>query len=201
MSNNYTYIIASIPVLSPSFKAEGGSVRPMLEWIESQLDSKDRERVELVCRGFRPDALTEEFYKEAFSTKDGFTKEFFAADLALRNAKVAYLNKALERPETQDVMNVENAPAMEADPAIKKIFQTGNLLERERAIDDYLWSKADEITVMSNFKLADILAICAKLCIIERWLSLDQETGRELLSQLVGGIRGSYGTINFENFR
>lgn len=201
MNNNYTYIVASIPVLSPGYKPEGGSVMPVVDWIRGQLSEKDRASVDFVCNGFDSSKLDREFYLGAFKARDGFTREFFAADLQLRNAKVRYLNKALERPEDQDVMKIEDAPEVASAARIDKIFTGDNLLERERAIDNFLWETADQITLMMNFKLANILAITAKLCIIERWLALDDKAGRELLSQLVTGIRGTYGNINFEQFR
>lgn len=201
VNNNYTYIVASIPVLSPSYKPDGGSVMPVVDWIKSQLSEKDRASVDFVCDGFDSAKLDESFYRKAFSSRDGFTKEFFAADLQLRNAKVKYLNTALERPANQDVMEIEDAPEVASAARIDKIFTGDNLLEREKAIDNFLWETADQITLMMNFKLANILAITAKLCIIERWLALDEKAGRELLSQLVTGIRGTYGNINFEQFR
>lgn len=201
MNNNYTYIVASIPVLSPSFKPEGGSTASVLEWIKSQLGGKDRQALDFVCSGFTPANLCEEFYRKAFAAKDVFTRSYFAADLALRNAKVEYLNKALDRPEGKDVMHIENAPESPDSKKIAAIFQVNNLLERERAIDDYLWAKTDEITLMMNFRLENILAIAAKLCIIERWLALDEEEGRKLLAKLVKDIRGNYGDINFETIK
>ncbi len=201
MNNNYTYIIASIPALTPDWKVEGGSVVPIIEWIKGQLSAKDAAAVDFVCSGFDSKNLCEDFYRNAFKARDGFTSEFFAQDLALRNAKVQYLNRALGREENMDVMNIEDAPVGDSAASLAKIFAGGNLLEREKAIDDFLWNKADEITVMLNFKLANILAIVTKLCIIERWLSLDENTGRELLRELVTGIRGTYGIIKFEQFR
>lgn len=174
---------------------------PVIEWIESQLDAKDRAAVEFLRSGFTGANLDAEFYEKAFRTKDGFTAPFFAEDLALRNAKAAYLNRTLGREEGMDIITIENAPQTGHAARIEQIFVGGNLLEREKAIDNFLWETADEITLMMNFKLGNILAITAKLCIIERWLALDENTGRELLGRLVTGIRGTYGEIKFEQFK
>ncbi len=174
---------------------------PVIEWIESQLDKKDREAVGFLRSGFVAENLDAEFYGKAFRTKDGFTAPFFAADLALRNAKAAYLNRSLGREEGMDIITAADAPQTENSARIGQIFAGTNLLERERAIDNFLWETADGITLMMNFKLGNILAIVAKLCIIERWLALDENTGRELLGRLVTGIRGTYGEIKFEQFR
>lgn len=199
--NNYIYIISSIPFLDKGYKADNGSVMPVIEWIESQLGESDRQKARFVREGFEPEKLTGEFYRKAFKAKDGFTAAFFANDLTLRNAKVRYLNASLGRDKDMDIMTIEGAPQVSSYAAAEKIFEGGNLLEREKAMDDFLWNAADDITRMMNFKLANILAIIAKLCIIERWLALDEDKGRELLTRMVNGIRGSYGTINFEQFR
>lgn len=201
MNSNYTYIIASIPALTPQYRPDGGSTKALVDWIKSQLGAKDAAKVDFVCSGFASENLTEDFYAKAFAAKDAFTGRFFAADMALRNAKVNYLNTELERPAGKDVMEIAGAPQVEGRERIDAIFTGSNLLERERAIDDFLWNTASEITLMMNFRLENILAIVAKLCIIQRWLALDEEAGRELLAKLVGDIRGSYGEIKFETIR
>lgn len=201
MNNNYTYIVASIPVLSPDFKPEGGSCKAILDWIGSQLGASDRGKLELLVRGFDREKLTEEFYTLALGSRSKFIKGFFAADLNLRNAKVEYLNKALGREEGTDIMTIPSCPATEDKAQIQAIFAQDNLLGREKAIDDYLWSKADSLTIFEYFSLDKILAIAAKLCIIERWLALDEATGREMLRTLVHDVRGSYGNIEFETLK
>lgn len=171
----------------------------MLEWIRSQLDSKDGSVAQLVESGFDSKKLCKEFYIGAFSSRSRFVREFFGADLRLRNAKVRYLNEALERPLDKDILEVEEAPYGDDDKKFSAIFAPyKNLLERERMMDDFLWEKADEITRMSSFCLDNVLALIAKLCIINRWLTLDQETGKQMLRHLVGELRSSCGQIEFK---
>lgn len=200
MSGNYTYIVASIPVLNPEFKPDGGSCTGMLEWIDSQLGTADRQTLRVLRDGFDREKLTEEFYNAALTSKNKFIRGFFAADLNLRNAKVAYLNKALGREDGTDVIALPCPESMDS-ARIAGIFAQKDLLERERAIDNYLWQKADELTLFEYFSLDKILAIAAKLCIIERWLALDETTGRQMLRTLVHDVRGSYGKIEFETLK
>lgn len=200
MGGNYTYIVASIPVLSPEFKPDGGSCKGTLEWIDSQLGSGDRQTLSMLRDGFDREKLTEEFYSGALKSKNKFIRGFFAADLDLRNAKVAYLNKALGREDGTDVIALPR-PENADSARIAGIFAQKDLLERERAIDNYLWQKADELTLFEYFSLDKILAIAAKLCIIERWLALDETTGRQMLRTLVHDVRGSYGNIEFETLK
>lgn len=200
MGGNYTYIVASIPVLSPEFKPDGGSCTGTLEWIDSQLGKADRQTLRMLRDGFDREKLTEEFYRTALQSKNKFIRSFFAADLNLRNAKVAYLNKALGREDGTDVIALP-CPESTDSALIAGIFAQKDLLERERAIDNYLWQKADELTLFEYFSLDKILAIAAKLCIIERWLALDETTGRQMLRTLVHDVRGSYGNIEFETLK
>ena len=203
MSGNYTYIIASLPLLDRDFKPSEGSCAEMVSWIRTQLDSRDAAKLDFVNRGFVPEELTQDFYEAALSDKDAFIRSFFTSDLLLRNAKTAYLNRELGRPEGTDVITFGEDSQVKVDgqdvdtAAIDRIFTDSDLLERERAIDDFLWKEADRITLFKYFTLDNVLAVAVKLHIIDRWLSLDDETGRAMLKELIGKIRGTYGKIEF----
>lgn len=175
----------------------------MVSWIRTQLDSRDAAKLDFVNKGFVPEELTQDFYEAALSDKDAFIKSFFTSDLLLRNAKTAYLNRELGRPEGTDVITFGEDSQVKVDgqdvdtAAIDRIFTGSDLLERERAIDDFLWKEADRITLFKYFTLDNVLAVAVKLHIIDRWLSLDDETGRAMLKELIGKIRGTYGKIEF----
>lgn len=185
-------------MLSPDFKPEEGTCRKTLEWIASQLDASDIEKMRIVTDGFKGENLSRDFYLRALSGKDGFIRKFFTADLNLRNAKVEYLNRELGRPAGKDIMQIDGLGEDSDADRINAIFTGRDLLERERSIDRYLWDKADEITLFESFTLGKVLAIVVKLCIIERWLSLDPETGRSMLHKLTDDMRGTYGKIEFD---
>lgn len=199
VNSNYTYIIASIPFLTRDFRPETGNCADILAWIRSQLEGRDKAQAEFVESLFEPDNLNGEFYSRAFSSKSRFVREFFGADLRLRNAKVRYLNASIGRPSDKDILEVEGAAKSDDAGALAEIFAPGkDLLERERMMDAFLWGKADELTRMSSFSLDNVLAVTAKLCIIKRWLTLDDKTGKEMLRRLVGDLRGTYGKIEFQ---
>ena len=208
MNGNYTYIIASIPVLSPDYKPSSGSCDDAIAWIRSQLSEKDSAKLDLLLKGFTPSELTREFYMTVLNDRNVFLRRFFASDLVLRNEKTAYLNKAFSRPSGTDVMVLDedgtgiNGVGIDEEgidrTAIGDIFRTEGLLERERAVDDFMWREADRITLFEYFSLDKVLAIVAKLCIIRRWLILDEEKGRQLIKTLIEDIRGTYGKIEFK---
>lgn len=199
MNNNYTYIIASIPALKPDFKPEGGSVKSTVEWIVSQLEGKDAEAAQTLIKGRDPSGPDADFYKGVFSGRNAFLKEYFGADLRLRNAKVRHINAALSRPAEMDTVQVDGAPKGDDAGKLETIFKETDLLKRERDIDDFMWNTADSLTLFKYFTLDNVLAIMAKLLIIERWLALDPEQGRALLRNLVTDVRGTYGKIEFNN--
>ena len=69
------------------------------------------------------------------------------------------------------------------------ILEGGDILARERGLDDFYWKSADELTVLDVFDLDVILAFVVKLKLVERWLRLDEATGRELFRKLVKEIK------------
>lgn len=200
MGGNYTYIIASLPVLSPAWVPSEGSCKTTLEWISSQLDATDRKMMELVMDGFVPAKLDAGFYRTALASRNRFTREYFTADLAVRNAKVNYLNSELGRPAGTDTVDA-GAGEYADQAAVDAIFRTEGLLEREKAIDNYLWAKAEQITLFDYFNMDRLLALTVELCIIERWLALDPETGRRMLASMTEKVRGTYGKIDFDNIK
>lgn len=152
-------------------------------------------------RGFDPEGISKEFYEKAVKSDSRFIREFFTADLHLRNAKVRYLNRAFERPLDRDVVEVEGAGECADREKVEAVFETEGILPLEKGMDSYLWSKADEITLFDCFTLDNVLALTAKLCIVERWMALDAEKGREMMQRVVKEVRGTFGEIDYEIFK
>lgn len=196
--NNYTYIIASVPDIASISLQEGGDVVGMLDWIMSQLDGKGHSHASFLMKGFETENLDAAFYEKALKSGNRFIREYFATDIRMRNTKVEYLNKAIGRPSGQDILTVDALPESDEMQAIRSIFTQDDLLAREKSIDNYMWHKADEITVFEYFSLDKILSIMVKLCMIRRWRLLDEEKGRQMLRTLAKEVRGSFGKIEFE---
>lgn len=193
--NNYEYIIASLPVLQAGYRgpldAEG-----LLEEIREQLSESDAAALQLVLDGWNASALGEEFYARAAKSRSAFIREYFLYDRLLRNAKVAWLNKSLGRPEGQDVMSAPGSDATDEDfedqARAAEVLAGSDILERERGLDNLLWERIDALTIMHVFDLDVILGFAAKLQIVNRWLKLDETTGRELFARLVSDMKSQY---------
>ncbi len=198
--NNYEYIVASLPVITSDYRGDL-DYKAVIDEMRSQLSGKDSAVLDLLLSGFEAGNLDAEFYKKALSSKDVFIREYFSYDLDVRNTRVEFLNKALNRPEGMDVLVLDE----EAEPRefegyrqVMNVLEGSDILERERGLDDLMWAKIDEIVGLQVFTLDSILGFTAKLQIIVRWLKLDPETGRELFRRLVDEIRNNKNSIDNE---
>ena len=189
--NNYEYIIAGLPFLSQDGR-EAPDTEAILADIREQLSEKDAKTLDFLLSAYVPDMPDAAFYLEARKSRNRFIREFFALDLGVRNAKVEYLNRSLGRPEGTDVVNPDpeqDLPEFDQKPEVDAILGTDNILGRERALDNFYWKSADALTVLDVFDLDLILAFVVKLKQVERWLKLDEATGRELFRKLVKEIK------------
>ena len=190
--NNYEYIIASLPVLQQDDRnAASLDAGALLGAIREQLSSKDRGKFDFFLSGREPENLCEDFYRRALASGQGFTREWYAYDLQMRNAKVRYLNSALGRPSGQDVIALTEDDGAADDEEIRAVLERKDILAREKGLDDLLWRKAEDLALMHVFDLDVILSFTARLQIIDRWLRLDPETGRVLFRKLVQEIRNN----------
>ena len=109
----------------------------------------------------------------------------------MRNAKVRYLNNALGRPHGTDIFLDEEDDTFDLQK-VNSVLESGDILARERGLDDIMWDKIDELTTYHYFDIVTILGFMAKLHIADRWLKLDEESGRKMFASLVENIRGTY---------
>ncbi|MGM9791035.1 MAG: DUF2764 family protein [Candidatus Cryptobacteroides sp.] len=194
--NNYEYIVASLPVIASDYRGPLDTDAIISE-IRSQLSPKDEAVLDTLLKGFDSDSLDAEFYRTALASKNRFIAGFFGYDLDVRNCRVAYLNKALGRPEGQDILVLDEDEPREFEDLekVNAVLEGSDILERERGLDDIMWERIDELTLMEVFTLDQILGFVAKLQIVARWLKLDPQKGRELFRQLVEEIRNNKKSI------
>jgi hypothetical protein len=80
-------------------------------------------------------------------------------------------------------------------PVIEKIinvFETGDDVAREKEADRLRWENLDELNTFNYFTIEVILAYIIKLRMIERWLKLDEKTGKELFGKLIEDLNSSF---------
>ena len=210
--SNFEYILSSLPLLTADFKyAEGAGFQTVLDEIRRDLSEADTATVEFLLRGFDDGQLDEDFYAAALRHRNRFIREYFRFDLNLRNAKVRYLNQELQRSPGQDVMTGENPDAPDTDidgfrftagefqeaAVVENALSSTDLVSREKALDDILWKKVDDLVTFHYFDLEAVLGYIAKLHIVNRWLALDETAGRERFHQLVEEVRGTFKGVEY----
>lgn len=192
--NNYEYIIASLPTLNETERSCAGlDADAVIAEIREQLSASDLKAFEFFLKGYDPDELTPEFYAAALKSRCGFIREYFLFDLNVRNTKVSYLNAQLGRPEGTDVIASEEFGDCDFDEkeSVESTLHSTDILGREKGLDDIMWKKISDLSVLENFNLNLILSAVAKIKIIDRWLKLDADSGRELFRKFVDEIRNS----------
>lgn len=204
---NYEYIVASLPDITTGWKFGDKSPQDYIEEIVSLCSKKDNDLIEFLLNGYKDENLNEDFYIKALTHNNRFIREFFKFDLNVRNAKVTYLNKALDRPAGKDVLTFsEDAPeavlmAVEAEfeeaDDLETILNSGDILTREKGIDDLVWEKINNLTTFNYFDIEVILGFIAKLNIVSRWYKLDEQTGREMFKRLVDEVRGTFKGVEY----
>ena len=205
--NNYEYIVASLPDITPGWKFGEKTPEDYIEEIVSLCSDKDRETIEFLMEGYCDEKLNAEFYSEALQHKNVFIRDYFLFDLNVRNAKVKYLNKALGREADRDVLTFgeEAAPAVldmaaaefEEAAALEAVFAQADILSRERGIDDLMWDKISGLTTFNYFDINAILGFITKLNIVARWYRLDEQAGREMFKKLVDEVRGTFKGVEY----
>ena len=205
--NNYEYIIASLPDITTGWKFGEKCPQDYIEEIVSFCSKKDIALIEFLLSGYKEENLNAEFYIKALTHKDRFIREFFKFDLNIRNAKVSYLNKALDRPADKDVLtfseNTQQAvlDAIEAEfeeaADLETVLNSGDILSREKGLDDLMWDKISNLTTFNYFDIDAILGFITKLNIVARWYKLDKQTGREMFKRLVDEVRGTFKGVEY----
>ena len=211
--SNFEYIISSLPYLTVDYKyAQGEGFGTVLEEIRENLGEQDAKALDFLLDGFNPQKLGADFYAEALRSSNKFIREYFRFDLNLRNAKVRYLNRVLGRPEEQDLVTGQGdefaqdldidgyrftGGEFEEESKVQAALESASLLDREKSLDDVTWETIAALETFHYFDLTAVLAYVAKLHIVDRWLSLDEETGRELFRKLVQEVKGTFKGVNY----
>ena len=204
---NYEYIVASLPDITTGWKFGDKAPEDYIEEIVSLCSDKDRKLIDFLLSGYMEENLNIDFYAKALTHEDAFIKEYFRFDLNIRNAKVKYLNKALGRAADKDVLvfpedadqAVLNAveAEFEEEADIETILNAGDILSRERGIDDLMWEKIGNLTTFNYFDIDAILGFITKLNIVARWYKLDEQTGRDMFKKLVDEVRGTFKGVEY----
>ena len=189
--DNYVYIVASLPDIAVSYEGASFDYAAVKESIVELLSEKDQKLVELFEEGFDENTLGAEFYKKAAESKNRFIREYFDFDGRLRNMKVAYLAKRLDKKGDAYLVDMPEAD-FEEEGQIKDILANDDFVLREQKMDELKWEKASDIARMDYFNMNAILAFLVKAKTVQRWAELDKAKGEEMFRKLVKEVRGTF---------
>ena len=194
--DNYVYIVASLPEIAVSYEGAPFDYAAVKEQIVELLSEKDQKLVELFEEGFNEETLGAEFYKKAAESKNRFIREYFDFDARLRNMKVAYLAKRLDKKGEDYFVDMPEAD-FEEYQQIKDILENEDFVLREQKMDELKWEKASDIARMDYFNMNAILAFLAKAKTVQRWVELDPVKGQEMFEKLVKEVRGTFEGVKY----
>ncbi len=151
--------------------------------------------------------LTEMYYEYVLKTKNKFLKQWFEYNQNLNNIFIGYNSRKFNLETEKQLIGdnfVTNAIlksnakdfGLEVDiPYVSEIItlaDNDNILLREKGIDQLKWDKVEEITLFDYFTIEVVLAYTIKLDMAYRWLELDEETGRQMFSKIIGDLKSGF---------
>ena len=191
---NYHYIIAGLPELVLNADNKSFSYDTIRESVYNSSSEKDRRFIEWFDFGTNEDNLTSHFYRAALKCKNRFIREYFALDLEIRNRKVDFISRKMDRDgESYKVqLNCNLDLNEEQQMKLSGIFANKNILEKEQQLDKFKWDYINSLNPYGTFNMDVILAFLAKGKLIDRWNKLDRTAGEEMFRKLVDEVRGTF---------
>ncbi len=151
--------------------------------------------------------LTKSYYQYLQKSGNKFMNDYVRNELNLRNVLTALNGRKYDMDVSADIIgdgDIEYALkksrardfglANDIDnlESIIHLHEMPNLLEREMKLDLMRWQSLDEATFFNYFSVEKVLAFIVKVFIVERWISLDEEKGKELFKRLITDLENSY---------
>ncbi|MFO7613548.1 MAG: DUF2764 family protein [Bacteroidales bacterium] len=151
--------------------------------------------------------LTWLYYDYILGMDNDFLKEWFSFNLHLNNILTAFnvrkyklsrenayigentITEALKKSTLKDFGLSADFSHIET---LLTIDESDNLLEKEKSVDMLRWDILDELNTFHYFTIEVLLAFIIKLFMVERWLQLDPETGKQLFIKLITDLEKSY---------
>ncbi len=151
--------------------------------------------------------LSELYYKYAISNSNAFISKWFQFESDLNNLLTASKCKKYDVPiegqligsgDLVDKLTRSSSKDFGLDnefpflDQILKALDENDFLEQEKKIDRIKWDYLDDEVFFHYFTIEKIFSFLIQLTIVERWLSLDKETGQELFNELINNLEASY---------
>ena len=151
--------------------------------------------------------LTQLYYDFILKSKNGFISDWFEMEINFKNIFSAfncrkhelpiedeliefnYVSEAITKSNSRDFGLSAEYPYIDQ---LLSIYEIEDLLQREKAIDMLKWDWLDEGTFFNYFTVEKLISYYIKLQMIERWINLDPETGKEMFEKLIKDLESGY---------
>jgi hypothetical protein len=151
--------------------------------------------------------LTQLYLDYVQNVSNPFLKDWFSFEKTLKNVLTAYNCKKHQLSMDDNLIGdgdiVETLKkshardfglSSEVDYIEKliSIIENKNLFDREKNIDLLKWNYLDELTTFHYFSIEAVLSFMIKLIVLNRWMELDKETGKELFKKFLYDLKTTY---------
>lgn len=185
---------------------EGGSPDPKVfpcylsQFIEEYFQATEVAEGEIMVE----DSLAALYYQYGIECKNEFVSSWFGFNLTLNNVLVALTARKYKIDVPQNIIGeTEVSEALRTSGArdfglgaevdyfeqLVKISEIDELLEREKRIDSLKWNWIEDAVFFHYFSVERLFAFLLRIEMIERWLALDKERGKELFREIIDSLK------------
>lgn len=151
--------------------------------------------------------LTALFYQYVLSLENTFLRQWYQFNrdinnlltaLVCRKYDIPYENQIIGSDDTSEAIRKSHARDFGLSAEIPfmddllNIAKEDDVQMREKAIDQMRWNYLEDATFFEYFTIDKVIAFTIKLGIVERWLALDKEFGRQKFNELLQELKSSY---------
>jgi hypothetical protein len=153
---------------------------------------------------FWEDYLASLYYDYLGQSKNGFVHDWAELNLNISNVMIAltcrrngmihipYIvgnNEVAKNLRTSNARDFGLTDIFEQLDQIRRIDEETDLIEREHKIDRLRWNWIDEVNFFNYFTIERVVGYLFKLQMLERWIALHEESGRQKFKEIVGNLK------------
>ena len=151
--------------------------------------------------------MTELYYGYITRKENSFAGRWFELELNIKNIFAALTARKFGMPSEDEIIKLNEISEaviksgsrdfglsgdLEYIDRLISIFETDDLVRREKEIDMFKWEWLNENTFFDYFTVEQLISYYIKLRMIERWISLDPATGKELFERFTKEMLSGY---------
>ncbi len=152
--------------------------------------------------------LDNDFFEYLLRTENQFLREWFEFKMNIQNITTALACRDHDISPENEVIGdnlvtsqIKRSSANDFGlaqefPEIEKILSawetSGTLTERERVVDLLKWEWIDDRVFFHYFTVERLLGFLLQLEMVERWMKLDEKTGRKMFEKLLEKLNESF---------